>query len=396
MGKKKFVVVDNEKQELFKKISGKKEDALLMLENEIKENGVTFTEYYFTYNDPDAESFGLETFYAKVKKEGENQSTVVQGFARTTERVIKQHAKPTLADNSSGVDDDYSKSSQANYFFDCEESKVSIFQNTEIIKGELTTVQFNTKNDGGMIGTSLNTEKFKKLFVDGEEINGARNFDNSYRTLMGIKSDAIKSTGSFSHLMKSNNNSDTNIYVVTVAHNIGTKEREFSLYKDDDNFVALRLHEKKTDGKSKIDVAVLIITSVMENGKLVFDENNKFLCNDALILNTSFFKNCISIKNSRNEEISNPCTLIGKTKSGEVTKSITSTGRFLDYGGATTFDSGRYVEFEMNKEVVKGFSGGIIIDRKSNYVAMFLGSVNDSNLRGKLLQDMLLSNYQTI
>lgn len=157
MKKNQFIKVTDVEQNLFEKLSGQIDKVLLLYTNELKEGEEEYLEYYFTYSDATAENFGLETFYAKVKKTSKKNLTsndlLSKAVSRLTEKMVKRNldddnvrdeAPVELSMTSSSLEapiinnqnygssqkitsveetiiaaEDYSTKSQATYFFDC-------------------------------------------------------------------------------------------------------------------------------------------------------------------------------------------------------------------------------------------------------------------------------------
>ena len=107
-------LIEKKEQELFEKLSEKNEKLLLVHSNETDEDGVKYIEYYFTYKDPSAENFGLETFYAKVKKADKKQELISEAISRTTEKMVKQYIKKTT-DYQFKQSETYEGKSQVDY-----------------------------------------------------------------------------------------------------------------------------------------------------------------------------------------------------------------------------------------------------------------------------------------
>ena len=213
MKQNQFIKLTDVEQNLFEKLSGQKDKVLLLYTNELNEGEEEYLEYYFTYSDTTAENFGLETFYAKVKKTSKKNLTsddlLSKAVSRLTEKMVKRNVvevedlkEPPFKIQSVGS----SKKSTSN-----EEASISPSDSSQY------NYQFIAKNKSGELLT---------------EASFCRVLENSYGK-----------------------------YILTCYHNIKEDATKYQLKKDQNNIVNLTLLDKETEKIKEIDAAILKIDS---------------------------------------------------------------------------------------------------------------------------------------
>ena len=199
----------DDEQVLFKNLLGKSSGIgeALLVSALSSEKG--FTEYIFLYNHPDSEVHNLVSFYAKVE---DKKATLLQhATAQLTEKMILKNIKFS----ADLTDEGYSLTSQATYFFDCE-NKATIDDETQQIKN---INSITSKGSFCCVLKRLNTSGLKKQ--TDNEVNKAKpgypeEFENS------------DFTGEY--------------FILTAAHNLrnGTSKL-YKLIKDESNYMNLEL-----------------------------------------------------------------------------------------------------------------------------------------------------------
>lgn len=215
MEKNQFINVTEKEQKLFEDLSGQNDKVLLLYINEVTEEGEDFLEYYFTYSDATAEKFGIETFYAKVRKDDKKKELISRAVSRLTEKMVKRNLneveileEPIISNQIYGsspintinevkfeVAVDYSTSSQANYELQSSTQKGSfccLLRNSENASYYVLTAYHCLDNDAFIEDRKAKLE-YKEireeinLIIDPESVT-----KNNALTLKGLDASIIQ------------------------------------------------------------------------------------------------------------------------------------------------------------------------------------------------------------